>query len=111
FEFGVQLAFQAQQDMALAAPVVGQVAGRVFDHAHADVAELAGAPIRLAGVARVFGGFDRLPIGGAEGDIAQIHAGDSLLGRAAGSSGTRSSRSVAPMSMPAWLSSVVACPR
>ncbi len=41
----VQLAFEAQQDMALAAPVIGAIAGRVFDHSHPNVSELLGAPI------------------------------------------------------------------
>src|SRR3546814_5518190 len=63
--------FQAQQDVPLAAPVVGQVAGRILDHAHADIAELARAPIGHAAVAGVFGGFNGLPVGRAKRDVAQ----------------------------------------
>jgi len=69
----VQLAFQAQQDMAFLAPVVGQIARRVFDHTHAQRTELAGAPVGYTGFAGMFGRFDLAPIGDAKGDIADVH--------------------------------------
>ena len=43
-ELRVDLAFEAQHDVPLRAPVVGDVAGRVLDHADADLAELLRAP-------------------------------------------------------------------
>src|SRR5260370_28532050 len=41
-QFGVQLAFEHQENMALLAPVVGKVAWRVFHHAYPDVVERLG---------------------------------------------------------------------
>ncbi|MDQ0653881.1 hypothetical protein QFZ38_004137 [Pseudomonas cedrina] len=58
-QFRVQLAFEAQQDVPSPAPVIRQVTGRVLDHAHAGIAEMAGAPHRMADSAWVGGGFDR----------------------------------------------------
>src|SRR5690349_19943030 len=51
FQLGMQLAFGAQQVMTLLAPVIGEVAGRVLDHAHTDVAELPRAPVSGAALA------------------------------------------------------------
>ncbi|MNI48804.1 hypothetical protein D3C73_1033870 [compost metagenome] len=75
FKLGVKLAFQTEEDVSLGAPVVGQVARRVFHHAYAQVAELARAPIGHARVAGVFGAFDFGPVRGAEGDVAHLHCG------------------------------------
>ena len=58
FKFGVQLAFDAQEDMAFDTPVVGQVAGRVFDHPDPDAAEVLRLPVGNAGLAGVFGAFN-----------------------------------------------------
>ncbi len=62
-KFGMQLAFQTQQDMPLHAPMIGQIAGRVFDHAHPQIAEAAGAPERYAGFALMLGALDLIPVG------------------------------------------------
>mgnify|MGYP000951409213 CR=1 FL=1 len=69
-QLGIEPAFEAEQDVALHAPVVGQVSRAVVDHPDADRTELARAPMRRAGFARVFGGGDRCPVGGAEGPVA-----------------------------------------
>lgn len=58
FEFSIELALEAKQDMALGAPMVGQVPGRVFHHPHPNIPELPRAPIGGSGNAFVFGRFD-----------------------------------------------------
>ena len=73
-ELGVQFALEHKQDMALLAPVVGQVARLVLDHAHADVSELPGAPVGHAGLALVLRALDLRPVGRAEGNGEHIHA-------------------------------------
>src|SRR5882757_2217055 len=74
-QLGVQLAFQHQQDMALLAPMVGEVARRVLDDAHADIVEILGAPERLAGLAGMFRALHTVPVGRAEGYVEHQHAG------------------------------------
>src|SRR5262249_17248110 len=54
---------QAEEDVPLAAPVVGLVARRVLDLAHADRAELASAPEREPGLAGMTRRLDRRPVG------------------------------------------------
>src|SRR4051812_24811678 len=61
-ELGVQLAFDAKQDVALTAPMIRQVARRVLDHSHPNAAELPRAPVRHASVAGVLGRLDRRPV-------------------------------------------------
>jgi hypothetical protein len=72
-ELGFEDTLEHVEDMTFRAPMIGPVAGGIFDHPHADVAELPGAPARDAALA----GVDRLryvrPIGGAERDIADLH--------------------------------------
>jgi hypothetical protein len=46
-QFGVQLAFEAQEDMPFHAPVIGQVSRGVLNHAHTDAAEIAGSLLSL----------------------------------------------------------------
>ena len=48
FQFRVQLALEAKQDVPLAAPMVSQIACRVFDHAHPDMAKMLCAPVSNA---------------------------------------------------------------
>src|SRR5579871_162742 len=67
-QFGVQLAFDTQQDMSFHTPVVGEIAGRVFHHAHAERAELARAPESEAGLAFVFGRGEVGPVRRAKGE-------------------------------------------
>ena len=59
FELGVQLSLEAKQDVALGAPMIGQVTRRVLHHPHPDVPELLRAPIGGPGDAFMFGGLDR----------------------------------------------------
>ena len=39
-QLGVQFTFQAEQDVAFCAPMVSQVAGTIFHHAHPNIFEL-----------------------------------------------------------------------
>ncbi len=43
-KLGVQLPFQAVQEMALGAPMISKVTGAVFHQSDADVIELTGVP-------------------------------------------------------------------
>ena len=70
-----ELAGQAQQEVSLGTPMVGEITGRVLDHAQAHVAEIARAPERDARFTRMPRGFDRVPVHGAEGQIADAHGG------------------------------------
>ena len=72
-KFGVQFTFKTQEDVPFAAPVVCQVAGRVFHHPHADAAKLLRPPCGNAGFTLVFSGFDLHPIRGAKGDVIYVH--------------------------------------
>src|SRR5262249_53608099 len=69
----VQLAFDAQQDVALHAPVIREIARRVLHHAHADPAEVPGAPVRRAALAAVLRGLDLRPVRRAEWDGGHVH--------------------------------------
>ncbi len=58
FEFSIELALEAKQDVALGAPMIGQVPGCVFHHPHPNIPELPRAPIGGSGDPFVFGRFD-----------------------------------------------------
>src|SRR5690242_12371314 len=68
-----ELAFEAQQEVPLRAPVIGRVSRGVLEHAHAHVTEAARAPARLASDARMRGGFHLAPVDGAEWQVADLH--------------------------------------
>ncbi|MNY59011.1 hypothetical protein D3C86_1954120 [compost metagenome] len=68
-EFRRHLAFKAQKDMTLFAPVVGQITRRVLDHPHPNAAEMLRPPGRMARVALVHGRFDLRPVGRAEVNV------------------------------------------
>lgn len=72
-QFGVEFAREAKEDVAFFAPMIGEVAGRVFDEAHADVAEMTRAPEGNAGFALMFSGRYLGPVSGAERDIGHLH--------------------------------------
>src|SRR5262249_37204195 len=72
-EIGVQLAVHAEDDVALLAPMVGNVARRVVDHPDANLTELARAPGRDPALTRMGRRIDTRPIGGAEGNVADAH--------------------------------------
>src|SRR5665213_3721392 len=50
FQIGRQFAIDAEKDMPLLAPMIGDVTGRIVDHAHADIAEVSRPPRRYAGI-------------------------------------------------------------
>ncbi len=53
FEFCLKTSLQNQQNVPLPAPVVRQVARRVFDHSNTDAAELSCSPVRFPAFAWV----------------------------------------------------------
>ena len=73
FQFRVQLALEAKQDVPLAAPMVRQIACRIFDHAHPDMAKMLCAPVSNASCTRVLGSIDTGPIGGAKRNARHVH--------------------------------------
>src|SRR3954464_4200143 len=68
-----QLAIDAEDDVTLAAPVIGHIARRIIDEPHPDVAELLGAPGRLAHITLVGGGRDAHPVSRAERNVVDAH--------------------------------------
>ena len=56
-QFGMEFTLDAQQDMPLDAPMIGDLARRIIDHAHPEIAKLAGTPQGMAALARVLGWF------------------------------------------------------
>lgn len=72
-EFGAQLAFETQQDMPFAAPVICEIASRILDHAHADIAELSRTPARETLFTAVFRLVNLRPVGRAEGKCVDLH--------------------------------------
>ena len=51
FQFGVQLPFEAEQNMTLPAPMIGHIARAVLNQANPYFPKLASAPIRRTGLA------------------------------------------------------------
>ena len=72
-QFGMQFAFEAQEDVSLAAPVIRQVAGGVIHHAHPDGVKLLRAPQGNPRFTIVFHCFDLRPIRRAKGDVLDVH--------------------------------------
>ena len=96
-ELGRQFAVDAKQDVPLAAPVVGDIARRIVDHADTDLAELARAPGRFAGIARMPGRRDGRPVGRSERDIRHPHHTTARSCRSGeSSSATAAHRTAAP---------------
>jgi hypothetical protein len=73
FEFGVQLPFKTEQNMPFFAPVIGKISGTVFDHPHANVAKLAGAPGCCARLAPMLGPLNEIPVRGAKRQMIDSH--------------------------------------
>jgi hypothetical protein len=67
------LAGETKEDVALLAPMVGSIAGRVFDHADADRSELLSAPQCEARFAWMACGFDGGPIRDSERELGDLH--------------------------------------
>ena len=72
-EIGRQFAVNAKENVALVAPVIGDIARRVIDHPNADIAELLGPPCRNAGIALVGCRLDRGPVCRSERNCAHLH--------------------------------------
>jgi len=73
FQFCVQLTLQAKQDVTLAAPMVCQVACRVLDHAHPDMAKVLGAPVRNPTFSPMLGSIDAGPVSGTKRNAGHVH--------------------------------------
>src|SRR5688572_21198024 len=61
FQLGVQLPFDAEKDVTLGAPMIGEVARRVFDDPYADVPESERAPVGAATFTSMFGWLNGRP--------------------------------------------------
>src|SRR6185312_2878647 len=72
-QLDVELAFQAEEDVAFGAPVIRQIAGGVVDPSDAEFAEGPGAPEGGARLSGMLGRFDLRPVGRAEGDGGHSH--------------------------------------
>jgi hypothetical protein len=54
----MEFAFDAEKDMAFHAPMVGEIAWRVLDHAYTDASKVLRAPIGAAALACVLRSLD-----------------------------------------------------
>ncbi len=72
-QFCVQLTLEAKQDVPLAAPMVCQVASRVFDHANPDIAKMLCAPVSYPTFSLVLGSINAGPIGGTKRNAGYVH--------------------------------------
>ena len=72
-EFCVQFPFKAQQNVALRAPVICDIARCVFDHSDSNLAEVASSPGGMTRVPFVNICFDLGPISGAERNVGHLH--------------------------------------
>lgn len=72
-KFSVKLASNAQEEVALNAPVIREIARRVLDHANAHRVEVLGTPIGHAPLTAVLCSLDLRPISNAEGEIRYLH--------------------------------------
>lgn len=69
----IERPLETQKDVSFLAPVVRAIAGRIFDHADANRAELTGAPTGSAGFARMLSRCDRRPVGRTKWEIGDLH--------------------------------------
>jgi hypothetical protein len=69
FQFRVQFASIAQQEVAFVAPMIGAVAGGILHHAHANIAKMSGAPNRHPGFAGMIHAGNGLPVDHLERNI------------------------------------------
>lgn len=72
-QLGVQLPFEAEQHMALAAPVIRQIPGGVLHHSHPQIPELPGVPACDAALSLVFGRRDIGPAGCTKRQVIDFH--------------------------------------
>lgn len=73
-QFCFEFSGHAKHDVSFGAPVVGQVAGRVFHHANPDVAQVLRSPDGMTMFAGMFGFRYVGPSGGEKWQRGQFHA-------------------------------------
>ena len=73
-ELRLHLTVQTKQDVALFAPMIGQIIWRVLNHSHANIAKLPRTPESCSGFSVMNGRFDRQPVGESKGDIRYAHS-------------------------------------
>lgn len=73
FELDMKLTFQAQKDVALLAPVIGEITWRVIHDSDTNISELPGSPMGDSTLALMRGRFYRRPINRLEGNIWDTH--------------------------------------
>src|ERR1051325_5233108 len=69
----LELTGEAQDDVALLAPVVRTIAWRILDHANPHGSEMPRAPVRGSRFAGVLRRLYRAPVGRAEWNVSQHH--------------------------------------
>ena len=74
FQLDVERTAEAKKDVSLAAPVIGDVSGRVLDYADADLAEGLSSPKRNATITGMFRGNHLHPIRDHHGRGCHFHA-------------------------------------
>jgi hypothetical protein len=72
-ELGLELALDAEEDVALHAPMVREVSRGVLDDAHADAPEGSRPPVRAPGLTFVLGRLDLAPVGRTEWNARHVH--------------------------------------
>ena len=72
-QFGMQFPLKAEQDMALGAPVIGDIAWAVLHHPYPQRPELARAPAGFALLTGMKGLWNLMPVGQAEWQIIYLH--------------------------------------
>ena len=73
-QFGLQLTFQTQQDVSLAAPVIGEIARRVFDHPYSHISEAPLPPVCDAPFPLMFAALDVSPLCHNKRNATHAHA-------------------------------------
>src|SRR3954467_6115363 len=72
-QLAVELTLQHVQHVAAVAPMVGEIARRIFDHPHPEIADVERAPLGLPGLAGMDGRLDLAPVGDGEGGGGELH--------------------------------------
>lgn len=80
-KFGFHLASEAQENVALLAPMVGSIARRILDHAYPNWAEILRAPQRDTGLSGMLRGFDISPIRNPKRELGDMHGYRQLVER------------------------------
>src|SRR3954470_22608015 len=75
-QLAVELALQHVQYVAAVAPMVGEIARRIFDHPHPEIADVERTPLGLPGLAGMDGRLDLAPVGDGERGGGELHDGD-----------------------------------